>query len=106
MYISWDIPENVVDYCLGSVTMISDFGGYLQTNWPLKSSVVTGYINATGYLLNFRRSYSDLTKIHKSVFIPPEIYIQRVKRHLPKNNEIRLETSVECLLSEQYQLPS
>ena len=29
--ISWDIPESVVDYCLGSVTMISDFVGYLQT---------------------------------------------------------------------------
>ena len=28
--LSWDIPESVVDYCLGSVTMISDFVGYLQ----------------------------------------------------------------------------
>ena len=28
--LSWDIPERVVDYCLGSVTMISDFVGYLQ----------------------------------------------------------------------------
>ena len=25
---SWDIPESVVDYCLGSVTMISDVVGY------------------------------------------------------------------------------
>ena len=29
--IPWDIPESVVDYSLGSVTMISDFVGYLQT---------------------------------------------------------------------------
>ena len=29
--ISWDIPESVVDYSLGSATMISDFVGYLQT---------------------------------------------------------------------------
>ena len=28
--ISWDIPENVVDNCLGSDTMISDFVGYRQ----------------------------------------------------------------------------
>ena len=28
VFISWDIPESVVDYCLGSVTMISDFVGY------------------------------------------------------------------------------
>ena len=73
--ISWDIPESVVDYCLGSVTMISDFVGYLQTDWSLKSSGVTGYMNALGYLLDFCRSYSDLTKINSSVFIPSEIYI-------------------------------
>ena len=54
----WDIPESVVDYCLGSVTMISDFVGY----WSLKSSGVTGYMNALGHLFDFRRSYSDLTK--------------------------------------------
>ena len=82
--LSWDIPESVVDYCLGSVTMISDFAGYLQTDWSLKSSDVTGYMNALGHLLDFRRSYSDLTKIHSSVFIPSEIYIHRVKRYLSK----------------------
>ena len=82
--VSWDIPESVVDYCLGSVTMISDFVGYLQTDWSLKSSGVTGYMNALGHLLDFRRSYSDLTKINSSVFIPSEIYIQRVKRYLSK----------------------
>ena len=27
--ISWNVPESVVDYCLGPVTMISDFVGYL-----------------------------------------------------------------------------
>ena len=54
--ISWDIPESVVDYCLGSVTMISDFVGYLQTDWSLKSSGVTGYMNALRHLLDFRRS--------------------------------------------------
>ena len=82
--ISWDVPESVVDYCLGSVTMISDFVGYLQTDWSLKSSGITGYMNALGHLLDFRRSYSDLTKINSSVFIPSEIYIQRVKRYLSK----------------------
>ena len=64
--------------------MISDFVGYLQTDGSLKSSGVTGYMNALGHLLDFRRSYSDLTKINSSVFIPSEIYIQRVKRYLSK----------------------
>ena len=70
--LSWDIP------------MISDFVRYLQTDWFLKSSGVTGYMNVLGHLLDFRRSYSDLTKIHSSVLIPSEIYIQRVKRYLSK----------------------
>ena len=72
---SWDIPEGVVDYCLGSVTMISDFMGYLQPDWSLKTSGVTGYMNTVGHLLDFRRSYSDLTKIISSVFILSEVYV-------------------------------
>ena len=82
--ILWDIPESVVDYCVGSVTMISDFVEYLQTYWSLKSSGVIGYMNALGHLLDFYRSYSDLTQINSSVFIPSEIYIQPVKRYLSK----------------------
>ena len=92
---SWKIPESVVDYCLGSVTMISDFVGYLQTDWSLKSSGVTGYMNALGHLRDFRRSHSDLTKIHSSVFIPSDIY--STSKTLPiQKNEIRLERSFEC----------
>ena len=60
---SCDILKNVVDYCLGSITMISDFVGQLQTDWFLKSSDVTGYINALGHLLDFRRSYTQLVKL-------------------------------------------
>ena len=29
---SWDIPESLVDYCLGPATVISDFVGNLQTD--------------------------------------------------------------------------
>ena len=76
------ITESLVDYCLGSVTMISDLVGYLHTDWSLKSSGVTGYTNVLGHLLDFPRNYSDLTKINSLVFIPPEIYIQR--RYLSK----------------------
>ena len=64
--------------------MISDFVEYLQTYWSLKSSGVIGYMNALGHLLDFYRSYSDLTQINSSVFIPSEIYIQQVKCYLSK----------------------
>ena len=82
--ISWDIPESVVDYCLGSVPMISDFVKYLQTDWSLKSSGITDCMNALEHLVDFFRSYSDLTKIHSLVFIPSEIYIQQVRCYLSR----------------------
>ena len=80
--LSWDIPESVVDYCFGFVTLISDFVGYLHTNWSLKSSGITDYTNPPGHLPDFPRSYSDLTKKRSSVFILSEIYIQQVKHYL------------------------
>ena len=46
VFLLWDVPESVVGYCLGSVTMLSDFVGYLQTDWSLKFSGVTCYMNA------------------------------------------------------------
>ena len=57
--------------------MISDLMIFsdLQTDWFLKSFGVTGYMNTLGHLLDFRISYSDLTKMHNSIFIPYEIYI-------------------------------
>ena len=73
--ISYDIAESVTDYCLGYVTMISDFVGYLQIDWSLKSSGITAYMNNLVHLLDFCRSYSNLTKINSLIFIPSEIYI-------------------------------
>ena len=60
------------------------FCGILTIDWSLKSSGVTGYMNALGHLFDFCRSYRDLTQINSSTFIPSEIHIQRVKRYLPK----------------------
>ena len=82
--VSWDIPESVINNCLRSVTMVSDFLEYPQTDWPLQSSDVTGYRKAPGHLLDFCRSYSDLTKIRNSVFISSGIYTEWVKRYLSK----------------------
>ena len=63
VFLSWDFSESVVDYCLGSVTMISDFVGYLQTDWSLKSPGVTDYMNARGNLLDFCRSCNHFHNI-------------------------------------------
>ena len=57
---SWDIPETVVDYCLGSLTMLSDFVNYLQNEWKVRYAGMIGYINSIGQFLDFRRTVSKL----------------------------------------------
>ena len=39
----WNVPETVVDYCLGSLNMLSDFIDYLQNEWKI------GYLGIIGY---------------------------------------------------------
>ena len=95
---SWEVPDSVVDYCLGSITMLSEFVEHLQTDWLLKSAGVTGYMNALGHLLDYRRSFSDLRKVDSSVFIASEVYIQRVKRYLSK----QMKTEWKEVLSIDY----
>ena len=76
--------------------MTSDFVGYLQTDWFLKTSAVTIYINALDHLLDFRRSYNNLTKIHNSMFIPPKNTYSTSQMLPIQKDEIRLERSFKC----------
>ena len=39
----WNVPETVVDYCLGSLNMLSEFIDYLQNEWKI------GYLGIIGY---------------------------------------------------------
>ena len=74
----------VVDYCLGSLNMLSDFVEYLQNKWKIGYSGIIGYMNALGHLLDFRRTFSNSASENVSVFLASEIYFQRVKRFLSK----------------------
>lgn len=88
VFASWDIPENVVDYCLGSLTMLSDFVDHLQNDWKMGNPGVIGYMNAIGHILDHRRSNTNFLKENATNFIPIEIYLHRVKRHLSKKMKI------------------
>ena len=79
----WNVPETMVDYCLGSLNMLSDFE-YIQNEWKIGYSSIIGYMNALGRLLDFRRTFSNSASENVSVFLPSEIYFQRVKRFLSK----------------------
>ena len=86
----WEIPEQVIDYCLGSVTLISDFVTYLQEKWKVGYAGIIGYINSLSHLLDFRR-VTVVVNSNTSVFIAAEIYMDRVKKCLSKKNESRME---------------
>ena len=67
--------ETVVDYCLGLLTMLSDFVEYLQKEWKPIHFGVIGYMNTIRHILDFRRSRSAIAKKNASIFVPYEIYI-------------------------------
>ena len=94
---SWDIPFNVIDYCLGSIRLLSDYVKYLETEWKVGSSGIIGHINAISHLHDFRRM-SETRHANNRSFIPAEIYIQRVKKSLAK----KMRSEWHVLLSVEY----
>ena len=97
---TWDIPSSVIDYCIGSVALISDFVEHLQTVWKVGFSGVIGYMNALSHMLDYRRSVAVKNE-NISAFVSSEIYLQRVKRCLKKQMKSEWSTvlSVEYLSS-------
>ena len=53
---SWKIHDAVIDYCLGTITKLSGFVDYLQTEWKVGFSGVIGYMKALGHMLDHRTS--------------------------------------------------
>jgi len=100
---SWEVPLSVVDYCIGSVKMISEFVSSLQEQWKLGNSGIIGYMNALAHLLDYRRSV-EIKRENIPVFISSEIYLDRVKKCLRKqmriewNNVLSIEylESINC----------
>ena len=74
-------------YCLGSLSMVSDFVEYLQNEWKIEYSGIIGYMNALGHLLDFQRKFSNSVSENVSVFLASEI-LQRVKRFLSRKMKL------------------
>ena len=105
---NWDIPVTVVDYCIASVTLISDFIDHLQGEWKLGYSGTIGYMNALSNMLDYRRSMASSSN-NISVFVAAEIYLDRVKKCLVKKMKVQWNevlsvdylTSINCWASLQ-----
>ena len=99
VFSEWNVPETVVDYCLGSLNMLSDFVEYLQNEWKIGYSGIIGYMNALDHLLDFRRTFSHSASENISDFLVSEICLRRVKLFLFKKMKLQWceVLSVDCL---------
>ena len=89
---SWEIPESVVDYCLGLVSSISEFIDYIQEKpFSVGNSGAIGYVNALSHLLDFRRSTAKNDQ-NTHIFIATEVFLDRVKKCLKKKLKIEWNT--------------
>ena len=93
---TWDIPVNILDYCIGSINMLSDFIEHLQEEWKMGYSGIIGYLISIGHALDYRRCSKKPDNI--SVFIASEIYLNRVKKCLSKKQRVQWRT----VLSAEY----
>ena len=91
----WDVPMSIVDYCIGSISSISDFIDYLKRDWSVGYAGVIGYMNSLSHVLDFRRMNSPALN---ETYVVSEIYIDRVKKTLAR--KMRCEWNV--LLSVEY----
>lgn len=94
---SWDVPLNVVDYCLGSIQLVSDYVEQLEKKWKVGYSGIIGHVNALSHLHDFRRM-SDVRLANSHSFIPTEIYMERVRKSLSK----KMRSEWHTLLSVEY----
>ena len=81
-------PESQADQILCRISMLSDFVEHLQNDWKMGNPGIIGYMNAMGHMLDHRRSCNSFPKENTTNFIPIEIYLHRVKRHLTKKMKI------------------
>ena len=84
---SWEIPEAVMDYFICSVTMLSGFLDYLQTEWKMGFSGMNGFMNAIGHMLDYRRSFGT-SQGNLQIFIAAEIYVNRIKKFLYRKMKV------------------
>ena len=94
---SWDIPLKVIDYCIGSVSSISDFISYLKETWNVGNAGIIGYMNSISHVLDYRRvGEGDVCQS----LVASEIYIERVKKTFAKKCVL---SGISCLVLSTFQ---
>ena len=80
----WNVPKVVVDYWLGSLSILFYFMEYLQNEWKTGYLGIISYMNAVGHLLGFRRTFSLSACENVSIFLASEIFCKASSVSFPK----------------------
>jgi len=83
----WDVPFQVVDYFVASITCISNFIDYLKDNWSVGKAGIIGYLNSLSHFIDYRRIEKKDGQ-NSEVFITCEVYISRVKKTVSKQMRV------------------
>lgn len=84
----WEVPDNVIEYCIGTVPLISDFVSFLQNEWHLGNAGLIGYMTALSHLLDFIRSKAK-SQTNLPALISAEVYLDRVKKSIRKKMKLQ-----------------
>ena len=93
----WDIPDKVIAYCMGSISLLSDFIEHLRLTFRVGHSGILGYMNSLSHMLDYVRS-KQLNMENITIYIAFEVYLDRVKKCIGK--KMRLEWNT--ILSMEY----
>ena len=81
----------ILEYCIGSVSLIENFMKYLEDEWKVGKPGIIGYLQSLLHCLDFIR-YKGLQPEKISLFIATEVFISRAKKSLTKKMRMEWNT--------------
>ena len=82
-----ELFENLIDFCLGSPKLITDFVETLKNDWALGSTAQLSYLHAIYYLIDFRKAHRTTSNVLNN-FAVSEVFLVWGKKYLAKQKRL------------------
>ena len=82
-----ELSENLIDFCLGSPKLITDFVETLRNDWALGSSAQLSYLHAICDLIDFRKAHGATSNVLNN-FAVSDVFLMRGKKYLAKQKRL------------------
>ena len=70
-----ELSQNLIDFCLGSPKLVTDFVETLENDWALGSSAQLSYLHAICDLIDFRKAHGATLNV-LSNFAVSEVFVR------------------------------